>query len=517
MPTVKKQSLNKQPDKSDVLSILQSIEGLYNSYLNVLNVYTQTTLLLSMTFEAQMLLMKLRVMRDRWAYHLPFKEACAVDFYDWSKKIETISQHLGGNEDSNEGITQYCPSKHFMLDLYEMLPDNAPSSPDSAYYRELNIPKLVATQDKIRRLITKQWKEYNYKFSNMIADQVDERIPGFTQPLAERSVTIRMTCHDVLRQLSIELNKLYEMPSGVISRDRFARLAERVISEPEYGGRKAQTTARREVEELRNTTPEEEWEACRKENIATSIDIISEMKYGRRIFNFLGRNYNLEKQYPAVGKFLNSVRRQISEDELSFLMEQLFRILYLSEDPEHPESAKSEEQTASTQSGQSIQTTEDNNQTSSGSQTPNPKDAQAVYQRRVSIQPEHPRLPPFFSEAFDHHPEAVQQFYDIFHHCGFYIGRALLDSEKRDRKINYYADWKWKHVREAFIKLKFIISDTPKNALADYFESVFPYLDANNVKRGFNSRGTYENETIFNRIVHDIECEFQSVKDMLDA
>lgn len=505
MSTVKKQSLTKQPDKSDVLSILQSIESLYNSYLNVLNFYTQTTLLLSITFEAQMLLMKLRVMCDRWTYHLPFKEACSVDFYDWSKKIEAMSQHLGGNEESGDEVTQYCPSKHFMLDLYEMLPDHKPSSLESAYYRELNIPKLIATQDKIRKHITKHWNEYNYKFSDMIAQQVDQSIPGVIQPIADRSVNIRMTCYEVLRHLSVELNKLYEMPSGVISRDRFARLAERVINEPEYGGRKAQTAARREVDELRNTTPEDEWEARRNENITTSLDIIGEMKYGRRIFNFLGRNYNLEKQYPAVGKFLNSVRRQISEEELSFLLEQLFRILYLNEDAEHPDSIKTEEHiaTATTQSGQGSQP------------APNPKDALAVYQRRVAIQPEQPRLPPFFSEAFYRHPEAVNEFYRIFHHCGFYIGRALLNSEKHNHEINYYADWKWKHVREAFINQGFIIPDTPKNALADYFESVFPYLDATNVKRGFNSRGTYENETIFNRIVHDIEIEFQSVKDML--
>ena len=89
----KKPSLPQQQDKSDVLSLLLSIESMYDTCQNVLNTYSQTALVLSMAIEAQMLLMKLRVMKNRWNYHLPFKEACLVDFYDWSKKIEKTRNH----------------------------------------------------------------------------------------------------------------------------------------------------------------------------------------------------------------------------------------------------------------------------------------------------------------------------------------------------------------------------------------------------------------------------------------
>lgn len=504
MSTVKKQSSVKPLDKSDVLSILESIESMYQSYMKVMNVYAQTTLLLSITIESFMLFLKLRVMRDRWTYHLPFKEASTVDFYDWSKKFEKMSQNLGGNAESTDDVTPYCPSKHFMLDLYEILPDKAPSTPDDTYYLEQNVAKLISAQDRICKLITRQWTEYNIKFSDMVIRQFKEEISGLLESVNDISGSIRATCQDVFRELSYELNKLYEMPSGVIPRESFERLAQRVISEPEYGGRKAQAAARREVDELRNTTPVDEWEKRRRDNINTSLDVISEMKYGRRVFDFMRRNFNLEKQYAEFGKYLYSVRRNIGTEELSFLMEQLFRILYLSQETVTPEPASSVEQTVTTQREPGVQP------------APNPKDAQAVYQRRLDIKPEYPRLPPYFNQAFQTHPQAVQQFYDIFHHCGFYIGRVLLDNEKRNRNINYYAGWKWKHVREAFINLKFILPDSPKNALADYLESVFPYLDANNVKRGFNSRGTYENATIFNSIVHNIEEEFQCVKKMLE-
>ena len=141
----KRQSIPKMKDKSDVLSLLLSIETMYETCQNVLNTYTQTTLMLAITIEAQMLLMKLRVMKERWAFHLPFKEACTVDFYDWGKKIEKMSLSLVGPEETSEAdeiLTEYCPSKHFMLDLYTLLPENADSEQSPAYYRELDMESM---------------------------------------------------------------------------------------------------------------------------------------------------------------------------------------------------------------------------------------------------------------------------------------------------------------------------------------------------------------------------------------
>jgi len=95
------------------------------------------------------------------------------------------------------------------------------------------------------------------------------------------------------------------------------------------------------------------------------------------------------------------------------------------------------------------------------------------------------------------------------------IGRPLLESEKRDKAVSCYEGWKWKHRREALMNLGFIKKDTTKKGLAEYLEKVFPYLDAENVKRGFNSRGGYEDPTAFNRIVKEMEYEFEPVADLL--
>lgn len=54
----KKPSMDNRTDKSDILSILESIETMFEVYQKVLNIYTQTSLMLSMTTEAEMLILK---------------------------------------------------------------------------------------------------------------------------------------------------------------------------------------------------------------------------------------------------------------------------------------------------------------------------------------------------------------------------------------------------------------------------------------------------------------------------
>ncbi|MBR4365859.1 MAG: hypothetical protein IKP43_03650 [Bacteroidaceae bacterium] len=505
----KRQSTSHQQDKSDVLSLLLSIESMYQTCQTVLNTYTQTTLMLSITIEAQMLLMKLQVMKDRWLHHLPFKEACKVDFYDWSKKVEKMGNSLWTPDeeaDNGETMPEYCPSKHFMLDLYEKLQEEQSTDREaSCYFRELNIPKFVAAQDKMRKQISKHWKRYQYEFSDMIARQIDGRIGNVLQPLAGKSVVIRMTCCEVLNQLSQTLYQLYEMPAGVIQRDQFARLAERVISEPEYGGKKAQTNARRDLENLKNTTPEEEWEERCEDEINASIDMINEMKYGCKSSHYLGRSYDIKGHYSGLGRFLNSVRRDISEEELAYLLEQLFRLLYFREDLEQLRIA-----------AMPIEA-EEPSSLSAPTPSTSPKDSRAVYQKRKNTKAEMPKLPFYFHERLAENDEARQAFYKTLHHCGFYIGRTLLEEEKRNSEINCYNGWKWCHLREAFMNMGVIRKDTPKKSFAEYLEAVFPFLDADNVKRGFNSRGTIPDQAAFNRIVGEMQNEFKPVIDIING
>jgi hypothetical protein len=228
------------------------------------------------------------------------------------------------------------------------------------------------------------------------------------------------------------------------------------------------------------------------------------MKYGRRVFDFLGDDYNFSNYLPGLGQFLVSVRGIISKGELYDLMELLYRNLFLIEDRNQQASAEAKQNAkAAAESRETVVV------------QPAQKDALAVQRKRKLIKPERPKLPYFFVEALANNDKATDKFYDTLHHCGFYMGRALLDVEKHDSKVSCYEGWKWKHLREAFVKLGFIPADSAKKGFAEFLANVFPYLGSSNVQRSFNSRGGADDPVSNRRIVADIIKEFQPVKDIM--
>lgn len=494
----KRHSRERIPDKSDILSILESIESMFEVCQNVLNSYSQTAILLSLTTEAEMLLLKLRQMENRWNVHLPFKEACNVDFYAWSKEIEQMALAIGGTEvdgDSENSIDEYCPSKHYLLDLYECLDESPSQNGEPSYYSNPDVGNFISEQIRIRKQIVRKWKVYRDMFCQLVPRELDKHISDVLKPLADRSVNIRMTCHTVLHELSTSLYNLYDTPRGNISHSQFARLAERVLNEEEYGGLKIKTTVEHEIKEAKNNTPDDQWDSIREEEIKASYDLIRDMKLGNKVFSFLGRDKTIFDNSSGFGRFLWSVRHNIDDKELYNLIELLSRIAYLSKDRE-----------------QQTEIIED--ATSAQSAQPESKNADAVYRKRSTAKPQKPRLPNFFNENLATNDAAVKSYYDILHHCGFYIGRTLLAHEKRDPDISCYAGWKWKHLREAFIQLGFIKRDSSKKGFAEYLAEVFPYLEATNIQRGFNSRGGYTDLTATRRIINDMVSEFEDVLEL---
>ena len=485
-------------DKSDVLSILQSIDTLYTACQSVLNTYSQSALMLSIATEAEMLLLKLKVMKERWEYHLPFKEACQVDFHDWSKKIKQMSQTIGGSVagDADLSLNEYCPSKHFLLDLYECLDENASIPDNEKYYTELNVGKLIATQDRIRRQITRGWGKYKYVFSDLVAIELAQRIENVLQPLADRSVNIQLTCYEVLRDLSTQLYELFKMPKGTITPEQFERLAERVINESEYNGRKALDAARHEVDTLKNGTPKKDWPTRREETINTITDLVGDMKHGCRVFDFLGADFNLNNHLAGLGQFFISVRASIGDEEIYDLLYMLYQILYLIEDRDQQAAAEAKVKEMA---------------------EPDSKAAHTVYAKRLKCKPLKPALPKFFSEKLTGNADAIKSYYATLHHCGFFIGRTLVEEEKRDPDRRCYAGWKWTHLREAFVKLGFFRADSSKKGFAEHLAEVFPYLGATNIQRGFNSRGGYTDPNATHQIILDIMHEFDDVKTLMES
>ena len=112
--------------------------------------------------------------------------------------------------------------------------------------------------------------------------------------------------------------------------------------------------------------------------------------------------------------------------------------------------------------------------------------------------------------------DAINKYYEILHHCGFYIGRTLLSKEKKDKESKRYEGWKWMHLREAFVKLGILRSDNTKKGFAEHLAKVFPFLTVDGVLRGLNGRSVYKNKAMDERIVSDIVEEFGPVKELLE-
>lgn len=495
----RKQIIDSKTDNSDLLSILQSIESMFEVCQKVVNGYTQAALMLSITTEAEMLLLKLQVMEERWKVHLPFKEATNVNFYTWGKKIEQMAKAVGGGEgavDSEYSLDEYCPSKHYLLDLYECLDESSSHNGGAPYYADPDVSKFINEQARIRSKITRKWNEYRLKFSALVPRELNEHLDSVLLALSDHNVNIRMTCHTVLRNLSAVLYKLYDAPGDVISADQFKRLAKRVMDEDEYGVPSTMKKADHELKEAKYNHPGDQWEEWREDHINVSRDLIMGMTMESKVFGFLEDGNNMFTNPAGLGNYLWSVRNNISSGDLCDVIELLYRIAYLERDREQQQSM-SAEKAASTQDVQSES-----------------KDALAVYRRRKAAKLQKPVLPKFFNTKLTSNVQAIDAYYEALHECGFFIGRALIEEEKNDVNLRYYAGWKWKHLRDAFVKLGFFRADSNKRGFAQHLADVFPYLDAANIQRGFNNRGGYTDSNANTRIINDIIDEFEDVAEI---
>lgn len=475
-------------DKSNVLFLLQSIERIYHLCQDVLNTYARTSLMLSLAIEAHMLQLKLRVMRERWQYHLPFKEACKVDFEDWGRKIKKMAKSFDPTEttESNEPVSEYCPSKHFLLDLYDTLPENTDDKDYQPYYKETTIRHFLASQEKMRKEMTELWNTY-YKqaFSDFVVSDLEKDEGLDLSLLKDDDEDISDTCFKVLTILSEELFKLSDLSEPDILPEHFSRLAERVFYEAEYTGQAARKSARHDVKEWKNKTPKSRQEVTRKEEIETSIKIINEMRYGHLLAEYIGEEYEIKDHSESIGQFLHRVRKHITSNELGDLMEQLYRIRYFREIKEQEEAAEAAKR---------------NEVTEETRRSDGPSALQT---------PQRPKLDRFFNQKLSKDVDAVCSFYDLLHRTERYMYGRFTAEEKNSLDTKMYKQWKWNHLRVAFVKSGLIDRDTAKQAFAEFIVKVFPYYKKDTIVRGIQRYN--ETSPGFDKIVEEIIYEFKDV------
>ena len=474
-------------DNSDVKSLLETIDQLYQVSCSVLNDHTQTSLRMSIAIEAQMLVLKLQAMNRRWKIHLPFKEACQVKFFDWSERMSEISREIAASasEDVQRRFEKFCPSKHFLLDLYAMINDK-PESKEKPYYEETDIKKFIERQDLMRTYIADRWKEYVTEVSDRTVEELASKGDADIV-LSYDASYVQLVCCRVLEHLSEILYSLNQRLTNPISRKDFSRLADRILIEGDYGGHHAYLKAMAKVNMWRNNTPYDRIEAERDKQIEDTIAEIEKSKFGGQFMQNVKIYKDFESQKDSFGKFLFSERSEITKEDLGKLFELIFRIYHLRRVSEQDDQDEPEARSGRT-------------------------DAPAVGSfGGMESGVQNPPLPVEFVQGLRSNDQAVAKFYELLRKAGPYMNRKKKN-HAADTPEARYGGWKWIHLMDALVKLKLLVSDVEKLSYSNFIHSVFPDRSVASV-----SRALYRSDTsTYHSTVGDIVRFFQPVKDILD-
>jgi hypothetical protein len=468
-----------QNDTSDVKSLLETIDQLYQVSCSVLNDHTQTSLRMSIAIEAQMLLSKLQAMNRRWKIHLPFKEACQVDFFDWSERIMMISKEIGASmsDDVQRRFEKYCPSKHFLLDLYAMLIDNDGCG-DKPYFEETDTKVFIEKQELMRTCVADRWKEYVTEVSDRTISALAARGEADIE-LSYDAAYVQMICCKVLEDLSEQLYALNQRLTTPISRKDFSRLADRILIEGDYGGNYAFLKAKAMVNMWRNRTPYDRIEAERDEKIKEAIAEIEKTKFGGQFMQNVKIYKDFDTQKDSFGKFLFSLRREITKDDLSKLFELIFSIYHL--------------------------------RRVSGEDEPEAEDDESTGFGQMESGEGNPPLPVEFSQNFRCNDEAVAKFFELLRKIGPYMNTQKRKGEEGS-DISQFRSWKWMHLEDALIKLKLLVGSVPKRTFSDFIHNVFPDRSSDSIYRALYRK----DEDTYHSTVGDVARFFQPVKDILE-
>lgn len=466
-------------DSSDVMSLLETINQLYLVSCSVLNDHAQTSLRMSVAIEAQMLLSKLEVMNRRWKIHLPFKEACQVDFFTWSERMAEIGREIGGAADGelSRKTDRYCPSKHFLLDLYSIIYEKNKDKSRS-YYEDADVRHFLEQQELIRTLMADDWQGYVTTVSDKSVADLASRSEAEIE-LSYDGQFVKTICCKVLEDLSEELYSLNQRLTMRISHNEFARLAERIMIEKEYGGHFASLKAKAKVNTWVNSTPYDRIETERDEKIKECIAEIEKTRFGGLFMQNVKVYKDFNSQYDSFGKFLFTVRDRITKDELSQLFELVFSIHHL--------------RNALTQNEQD-----------------EAEGAEGKNSEAAAVKPGNPDLPVEFSQNFRGNDEAVAKFYELILKAGPHINRPKKSGDTSPAAK--YTSWKWKHLKEALIKLRLLVGDVGKRTFSKYIHSVFPDRSEDSIYHALCQHDTTTSQSV----IADIVKYFRPVSDIVE-
>lgn len=489
---------------SDVLSVLNNIEAMFRMSQNVLCCHARNGLLFSTAMEAQMLALKLATMAERWNEHIPFKEACKVNFIEWAKKIEQMSQYLHDldtDADVTVDFNTYCPDKHFLLDLYTRLlaeedGQAGHSHGGSPYYTETNVDKFVKEQDRLHRTLAEDWLDYLDRFSELTGrhvvanaqnysaaeSQAEGKDYDFSADLFNSQIAymsddsdICIACCAALAELSRNLYALNGRLERSFSHRHLVRLTERILMEREYGGVDISKKVHAEIAQWKNATPDDEIDNGRNEEMQKAYNNIVGMKFRRNFQDYVKYTPDIEQKKKEIGKFLFHCRADITVSELQDFMDNLFRIIHHRKDQ--------------------LKDMEEN----AGS-------GNLSVQETVAATPDL-----YLSERLSSSAEAKRFFFRLLRNAEPYVCHKLTLEQKKDASARKYEGWTWWHLKQAFTRLGLIEAGLSDTDFFKFMSMTLPGRRYSGISQGHYRGGYDPKDGITEKVVE----EFRQVAEMM--
>ena len=87
-----------------------------------------------------------------------------------------MSNEIGASasDDVQRRFEKFCPSKHFLLDLYAMLIDNVECG-EKPYFEETDTKVFIEKQELMRTCVADRWKEYVTEVSDRTISELASR------------------------------------------------------------------------------------------------------------------------------------------------------------------------------------------------------------------------------------------------------------------------------------------------------------------------------------------------------
>lgn len=456
---------------SDILLTLQNLEALCNLFKRLHNSYASASLIVTIVTEAHTLSLKLQQMNMRWQEHMPFKEACDVEFDYWHQRILDLGNQFMNDEQSSDQAHQLRNGKKglFLLDLYDLLPlgkdaDGQLVYKEEPYFMADTLGQYLERAQKMQASLIGNYEECLRHVSHFVVSEgsvsgLDKDTPDVFWNMLEMYFTSRH-CGQALYRLVDELDAIHQWVARRHERPELEKLADRVFL---LYGKTLKERAKTDVTQWENTCPDEDLNSECQLQIDMAIEQLKDWEHSREFCRYVKPNVDLRLQKGTLGKFLFTFRKKLERQHVDHIIYSHYLIQFFKEYLEKnagQEMMPMEEMGAADNQGDS-----------------------AIL------------LPVFFLQALREDEKLSRLFVSL-------LGTV-------EAKVNHNGSdaFKWSHVFEALKRLQFIPQNTRNIDFSRFIHSLFSNRTVAGVGRDLYR---YDKET-FDQTVSNVMKIFQPV------